>query len=470
LTGRYYEPLCALAKERGALSLRNLIDTVIRVNSDLSSEKDLNEAVAAVNAAVRGGDVATTHAAIQHAALGIGDVRDTVTSEHYTTNCPERYHASLATKCTDSDVTRDVIAEVVAGVNTEVDSELAVANALGATNAAVTANDVDATIAALFQPVLALNDVDEAGADQYLAALTEALDQSSDPSLTVDEIQACITQTNFQAEEAAKVAASLFRVNETITKSDAVATCTALAESYAKVENVQEKCTERYKPVLFSLPYLATTLSYKSTAFAPTYCRFCYHLLLAQVSPGPQGCADRKGRHRSLLRVEERQDRGRSGLLLQPHIKGRFLLIFCRVVCCLSTRWGGLNIRLTPLFTRAQKETQWVVPAGPELEKQSLNADEIRTVVAKCNDEQARAEFLDANMDKIVLAQSVVRGHQARKAYTDRKGCVAFTYSLPFVPTISLSAKRTLTCAVIATSGTSRVKAHISFGSSRSFV
>jgi hypothetical protein len=108
-----------------------------------------------------------------------------------------------------------------------------------------------------------------------------------------------------------------------------------------------------------------------------------------------------------------------------------------------------------------------VVPAGPELEKQSLNADEIRTVVAKCNDEQARAEFLDANMDKIVLAQSVVRGHQARKAYTDRKGCVAFTYSLP---TISLSAKRTLTCAVIATSGTSRVKAHISFGSSRSFV
>jgi len=350
---RYYTPLCNLAKERGALTLRNLIDTVIKVNEELAAEKAFTEAVAAVNDAARGDDAAATFAALHHVALAVADVRERVQSDHFVCECPQRYHSTLAAKCVEGDVSRDEIAAAVADVNAQADSELAFANALGVTSVAIAASDVAATIAALMQPVLDLKDVDEAGAEQYLAALKESLDQSSDPTLSVEELQECVTHTNTLAEEAAKEAASLFRVNEAVTRNDAGNTFTALFESYAKIDNVQEKCTERYHPALKAA---LTTKAGGNVAY----------------------------------------------------------------------EWKSVSMDDGKVYyyNRGTKETQWVVPAGPEIEQKSLSIDEIKAVVAQCNDDQARAEFLEANQDKIVLAQAAVRGHQARKAYLDRKAYI----------------------------------------------
>lgn len=373
---RYYEALCALAKERGALTLRNLIDTVTRVNNELASEKDFADAVAAVNAAARGDDAAATHAALKHESLSLTDVRDSQKSEFYECSCPERYHAALKEKAAAGEVSRDDISSIVSGVNATIDQEQAFADALGATNAAITANDVGATITALMQPVLDMKDVDEAGAEQYLAALRAALDESSDPSLTAEEIQERITHTNFLAEEAAKVAASLFRINECVAKNDPAATCGALAESYAKLENVQEKCTERYHPALKAAlnEKAGEDVTYEWKSVKTDDNRVYYYNRTSKV------CV-------------------------------------CPLICLLLRR-------AAPLTVNRLQETQWVVPAGPELEKKSLTVEEIQAVVTTCNDEQARAEFLDENTDKIVKAQSIVRAHQARKAYTERKGCV----------------------------------------------
>jgi hypothetical protein len=104
---RYYEPLCKLAAERGKLTLRNLIDTVVRVNGDLEAEKAFADALAAVNGAARGDDAAATYTTLHAAPLGIEGMRDAVQSEHYSCNCVDRYHTALASKCADGDASRD---------------------------------------------------------------------------------------------------------------------------------------------------------------------------------------------------------------------------------------------------------------------------------------------------------------------------------------------------------------------------
>lgn len=70
-------------------------------------------------------------------------------------------------------------------------------------------------------------------------------------------------------------------------------------------------------------------------------------------------------------------------------------------------------------YNKETKETCWVPPM--EADEVALTAEQITGIIDKCNEDQARQEHFEANVDNITTVQSYIRGFLARKAYLDRK-------------------------------------------------
>eukprot|EP00040_Diaphanoeca_grandis_P039719 m.259908 g.259908 ORF g.259908 m.259908 type:complete len:2047 (+) comp38877_c0_seq1:133-6273(+) len=142
-------------------------------------------------------------------------------------------------------ITNEQIQAIVTATNTAIADEQQHAEALGLVNTSVMGDDVEATLNALSDPVLDLVNVDEAGAEQYQANMKQ-LATTSGKSLSVEQIQAQIDHTNFVAEENAKHAALLFRVNVSLQGDNADETCALLADKYSRLADVVDKCATRY--------------------------------------------------------------------------------------------------------------------------------------------------------------------------------------------------------------------------------
>lgn len=118
-------------------------------------------------------------------------------------------------------------------------------DALKRLNASLEGENPETTFAILREPVLALQDVDDAGAMQYHDLLkTTRAERGRD--LLQQDVQEGINSANETAEENAKHAAAIFSVHEAVRAHSAERTLVALQNPHALVSNVNPSCSKRY--------------------------------------------------------------------------------------------------------------------------------------------------------------------------------------------------------------------------------
>ncbi|EGD72352.1 hypothetical protein PTSG_00372 [Salpingoeca rosetta] len=227
-------------------------------NDAAAKRKRVSEIVQAINEAVTAGSVDELRELFNECS----ELLDLPPTDSAVT---ERYLEALKTATAEhGPLSLEQIRAVLQDVNKTLQHEAAVQAALQELDKRIDEGEAEQTLEALQAPVLAIEDVDEAGALHYQASLVRAKEEVSGEMLGRDDVQKVIKDANFEAEENAKHAAALFALNDAIRKGDADKTLAQLKEPYTRVDNVQDRCGERYQKSL--APVLASKESDNAVA------------------------------------------------------------------------------------------------------------------------------------------------------------------------------------------------------------
>ena len=246
---RYHDRLVVDARERGRLTQNGIVKCLKAENGLLENERIFADAITAVNDGARAGEGPAVLAALQHESLQLADVVPEIKSElcDFVVNCGERYQVALLAAITETgaNLDRTGIEAAVTSTNTAIEQERITAEAVEAVNSALEGIEEVDTLAALQHENLLLTGIDDAGAEQYHAVMVEKREET-EAKLTRNQMQECVDHTNYVAEENAKHASALFALNEAVRRKDSTLCLTCLQEPYTKVEEVLEKCKDRY--------------------------------------------------------------------------------------------------------------------------------------------------------------------------------------------------------------------------------
>ena len=405
---------------------------VAEANHILAEQQRAEDAVEEINRMLMDDDAALSFSKLQkHAEL--------LEFPALVESAAQRYHERLVADAKEKGrLTQNGIIKQLKAENAVLEAEGIFAEAIAAVNAAARAADPAAVLAALEHASLELTDVGvkvssvtceyEADcAERYQLSLLAAITKAEDANLDRDSIQSVVTATNTELDKEMTFAEAVEAVNEALETEDAFDDAVeALKHPALLLTSIDEAGGEQYH----------ANMREKREESGTNLTRDQLQELIDHTN----FVAEENAKHASALFALNESIRKKDSAvclkcLQEPYTKTEDVLEKCapRYLDGLldaqeaKEQTVGKSLRAWKRFAaedgrayyynKESKETQWVPPA--DAQETMLATEEIQAVIARCNADQERQEFFEANQDSITTVQSQIRGFLQRKAFLE---------------------------------------------------
>ncbi|XP_065059905.1 ras GTPase-activating-like protein IQGAP1 isoform X2 [Rhopilema esculentum] len=317
---------------------------------------------------------------------------------------------------------------------------LKVLTAVAAINNAVDVADSIALTDALKDQEAALDGVDEALGSRYLSHFIAVKNEKREElgvqheDLNQVEVQALVEYVNTEVQEENDLLASLSKINEAIENGDPAVILACLQLPTAKLNNVRQKNAELYSIIL------RQAKKEKAERLNEAGVELWHEEIQQCVDKANMIAEDGERLSLGVLTINETIDKGDSADLLLALKHKNVALRSVTPECAQQYRdglkeakdrkddpsWNGwTEHRLPQLYTYYHnvltKDSCWKTPADYNPAIGHLNREEIQAIVSQLTTDHDRDVYLRANEPSVVKIQSQWKGHQARKAYNERK-------------------------------------------------